>query len=68
MIRILPVLRMHGLHGKRLLLAKLHICDSENCLVVLIIMIENFSFSLSKVNSEKGATVLIRKMPVFPQC
>ena len=29
-IGILPVLRMHGLHDKRHLLAKLRICDSEN--------------------------------------
>ena len=29
-IRILSALRMRGLHDKRLLLAKLHICGSEN--------------------------------------
>ena len=31
-ITILLVLRMCGLHDKRHLLAKLRICDSENCL------------------------------------
>ena len=30
MIGTLPALRMRGLHDKRHLLAKLHICDSKN--------------------------------------
>ena len=30
-IGILSALRMHGLHDKHHLLAKLHICGSENC-------------------------------------
>ena len=36
-IRILPALRMRGLHDKRHLLAKLHICDSENYIYLLFI-------------------------------
>ena len=45
-IGILSVLRMRGLHDKRHLLAKLHICGSKNCSFIVMNEIEERAKSL----------------------